>query len=169
MVPAKSVINIRPPLKSRACRARVACAGVGQSFDVRTIQVRAHHAHSFAVAPVEFPARLFEMELLRRECLAFANYGYAILTIEISALNRTIVPIRNAHVCPVNVSGFKIDDDAIWDSSSADNDFSVRSIGVSRMNPATACFKAEQATNSLVCGCDFGFGNFCNGFHALIS
>ena len=81
------------------------------------------------------------MELLRRECLAFANDGYAILTVEIDALDRTIVLARNAHVGPVNVSGFKIDDDAIRDSSSADNDFSVRSVGVSRMNPAAACFK----------------------------
>jgi hypothetical protein len=39
------------------------------------------------------------------------------------------------------VSGFKIDDDAIRDSGSADNDFSIGSIGISRMNPAAACFK----------------------------
>src|SRR5882724_12864291 len=109
------------------------------------------------------------MELLRRECPAFADDGYAILAVEISALDRTIVLARNAHVGPVNVSGFNIDDDAIRDSSSIDNDFSVRPVGVSRMNPAAACFEEEQATNSLVCGCVFGFGNFCNGFHALIS
>ena len=83
------------------------------------------------------------MELLRRECLAFANNGYAIPTIEIDALNRAIVLARNAHVGPVNVSGFKIDDDAIRDSSSADNDFSIRSVGVSRMNPAAACFEKK--------------------------
>src|SRR5713101_6446598 len=111
-------------------RPRVAFAGVDQSFDVRTIQVRAHHAHSFAVAPIKFAARLFEMELLRRECLAFSNDGYAILAIEIDALDRTIVLARNAHVGPVNVSGFKIDDDAIRDSSSGDNDFSIGSIGI---------------------------------------
>src|SRR6202008_4326114 len=58
-------------------RSRVAVATVDQSFDVRTIQVRAHHTHSFAVAPIEFAALLFEMELLRRECPAFANDGYA--------------------------------------------------------------------------------------------
>src|SRR5260370_824772 len=108
------------------------------------------------------------MELLRRECLAFANDGYTILAIEIGALDRTIVLARNAHVGPVNVSGFNIDDHAIRDSSSADNDFSVRSIGISRMNPAATCFKKEQATNSPVRGCAFGFGNFCNRFHALI-
>src|SRR4029077_6835703 len=104
-------------------RSRVAVAGVDQSFDVRTIQVRAHHAHSFAIAPVKLAALLLQMELFRRECLAFANNGYAILTVEIDALDRTIVLARNAHVGPVNVSGLKIDDDAIRDSGSADNDF----------------------------------------------
>src|SRR6266566_1460399 len=132
------------------------------------MQVRPHHAHSFAVAPIKFAALLFQMELLRRECPAFANDGYAILAVEISALDRTVVLVRNAHVGPVNVSGFKIDDDAVWDSSSGDNHFSVRPIGVSRMNPAATCFEKEQATNSLVRGCAFGFGNFCNRFHALI-
>src|SRR5204862_1792604 len=111
------------------------------SFNVRTIQVRAHHAHSFAVAPIEPAARSIEMKLLRRKRLAFSNDGYTILAIEIGALDRTIVLARNAHVGPVNVSGFNIDDEAIRDSSSADNDFSVRSIGVSRMNPAAACFE----------------------------
>jgi hypothetical protein len=102
---------------------RVAFAGVDKSFNVRSIEIRAHHAHSFAIAPVKFPALLFEMELLRRKRLAFANDGYAILTVEIDALDRTVVLVRHAHIGPVNVSGFNIDDDAIGDSSSADNDF----------------------------------------------
>src|SRR5882724_3394248 len=109
------------------------------------------------------------MELLRRECPAFANDGCAILTVEIGTLDRTVVLVRHAHVGPVNVSGFKIDDDAIRDSSTADNDFAIRAVGVSRMNPAATCFEKEQATNSPVRGCAFGFGNFCNRFHVLIS
>src|SRR3954469_7596665 len=87
------------------------------------------------------------MELLRRECLAFANDGYAILTVEIDALDGAVVLARNAHVGPVNVCGFKIDDDAIWHSGSAEDDFSVRPIGVSRINPAAACFEEEQAAS----------------------
>src|SRR4051812_37058103 len=94
------------------------------------------------------------MKLLGGECLAFANNGYAILAVEIGALDRTVVLARNAHVGPVNVSGFNIDDDAIRDSSSADNDFSVRSIGVSRMNPAAACFEIKQsASRCFAAGC----------------
>src|SRR4029077_10781500 len=128
-------------------RARVAFACVDQGFDLRTIQVRAHDAHAFAIAPVKFAALLFEMELLWREGLAFANNGYAILTVEIDALDRTIVLARNAHVGPVNVSGFNIDDDAIRDSSSADNDFSIRLVGISRVNPAAACFQKKQSAS----------------------
>src|SRR4051812_44643864 len=94
------------------------------------------------------------MELLRRECLAFANDGYAILTVEINALDRTIVFARNAHVGPVNVSRLNIDNHAIWHSASAENDFSVRSVGVDRMNPAAACFEIKQSASScFAAGC----------------
>src|SRR5437667_3388248 len=94
------------------------------------------------------------MELFRCKRLAFANDGYAILTIEISALDQTVVLVRHTHVGPVNVSGFKIDDDAIRDSSTADNDFSVRPVGISRMNPAAACFEEKQsASRCFAAGC----------------
>src|SRR5207253_9959719 len=59
------------------------------------------------------------MELLRCKRLAFANDGYAILTVKIDALDRTVVLVRHAHIGPVNVFGFNIDDDAIRDSGSS--------------------------------------------------
>ena len=83
------------------------------------------------------------MELLRRKCFAFSNDGYTISTVEISAFDRTIVPIRNAHVSPVNVTGVTIDNDPIGHSAAGDYDFSVRPVGVSRMNPAAASFEEE--------------------------
>ena len=58
------------------------------------------------------------MELLRRERLAFANDGYAILTIEISAFDRTVVAIGNAHVGPVDVSSLKMDNHAVRNPTS---------------------------------------------------
>src|SRR5438309_2078887 len=84
-----------------------------------------------AIGPIKLAALLFEMELLRREGLAFANDGYAILTVEISALDRTVVLARNAHVGPVNVSGFNIDNDAVRNSTPGYNDFPVGAVGVS--------------------------------------
>src|SRR5437879_4899290 len=96
-----------------------------------------------AVGPINEAVLQIELEidLLRSERFTLSDDGCTILAVEISTLDRTIVPIRNAHVGPVNLSGLNIDDDAIRDSSTADNHFSFRSIGVSRMNPATACFE----------------------------
>jgi len=65
------------------------------------------------------------MELLGREGRAFIDDSYTIPTVEIGALNGTIVPVRNAHVGPVNVSGVNIDNDPVRNSSSADDDFSI--------------------------------------------
>jgi hypothetical protein len=53
------------------------------------------------------------MELLGRERAPFRNDCLAVATVEISALDRTIVPVRNAHVGPVNVTGLKIDNHAV--------------------------------------------------------
>ena len=36
---------------------RVAAAGLDQRFDVRAVEIRAHHAHALAVAPIELAAR----------------------------------------------------------------------------------------------------------------
>ncbi len=157
------------PFRLISTRPRVAFACVDQGFDFRTIKVRAHHAHSLAIAPVKFAALLFEMELLWRECLAFANDGYAILTAEIGALDRTVVLVRNAHVSPVNVTGVTIDNDPVGNSTASDNDFSVRPVGVSRMNPAAASFQEKQAPGCRGRRCAVWFGNFGNTFHALIS
>src|SRR5438034_10547453 len=97
------------------------------------------------------------MKLLRSERFTFTNDSYTILAVEISALDRTVVLARNAHVRPVNVSGFNIDDDAIRDSSSADNDFSVRPVGVSGVNLAAACFEIKQsASRCFAAGCKIG-------------
>src|SRR5207237_9080664 len=44
----------------------VAAAGLDQGFDLRPVEVRAHHAHALAVAPIELAAVLIEVDLLRR-------------------------------------------------------------------------------------------------------
>src|SRR5437016_13244618 len=100
------------------------------------------------------------MELLRRECFAFTNDGYPILTIEIGAFDRAVVATRNSHVGPVNVSRLNIDNDTVRNSTPAVNDFSIRPIGVSRMNPAAASFEEEQAAFCRGRRCAVWFGNF---------
>src|SRR5207237_4908195 len=44
----------------------VAAAGLDQRFDLRAVEVRAHHAHALAVAPIELARVLLEMDLFRR-------------------------------------------------------------------------------------------------------
>ncbi len=83
------------------------------------------------------------MQLLGREGFPFTNDGYPILTIEIGAFDRAVVATRNSHVRPVNVSRLNIDNDAVRNSTPGYDDFSVRAIGVSRMNPAAACFEKK--------------------------
>src|SRR5438128_9751135 len=157
------------PFRQIGSRTRVAFACVDQSFNVRTVDVCTHDAHSLAITPVKFAALLIEMQLLGREGFPFTNDGYSILTIEIGAFDRAVVATRNSHVGPVNVSRLNIDNDAVRNSAPGNNDFSVRPVGVSQMNPASARFEEEQAANRFVAArCAVWFGNFGNTFHALI-
>src|SRR5262249_24757814 len=136
--------------KHISARPSVAPLGSTKVFDIRTIQVAAHHAHSLAVAPIKFSGRLFEAELLRSECIAAGDDGSAILTMEIGALDRTIVLAGNAHVGPVDVTRLEIDDDAVRDSAAVDDDFAVRAVGIYGNNPAADdCIEEKQTADRL--------------------
>src|SRR5215475_11665358 len=65
--------------------------GLNERFDLRTVDVGAHHAHSFAIAPVELTARLIEMQLLRGERGAAGNNDLAVLSVQIRALDGAVV------------------------------------------------------------------------------
>src|ERR1700739_1362066 len=58
--------------------SRVKPVGISMSrfyerFDVRTIKIRAHDSHTFAVRPVEFPVLRVELELLGSPSRACRN------------------------------------------------------------------------------------------------
>jgi hypothetical protein len=104
------------------------------------------------------------VELLRRKRIAFSNDGCAILTIEIHALDRTIVLVGNAHVGPVKVTRLKIDSYAVRSSAAVDDDFAVRAVGVYRNNPAAdTCVEEEQAGDCLFAASALWFGNLSLG------
>src|SRR5215470_364810 len=65
----------------------VAAACLDQRFNVRSIKVGAHHAHALAITPVELPALLFEMHLLRSIGHALWNDDLAIPPIEVGAFD----------------------------------------------------------------------------------
>src|ERR1700688_1637746 len=87
---------------------RVVAAHLDERFDLRAIEIRAHDTHALAVAPVELAIFLIEMKLLRRERAAFGNDDGAIPSIEVSALDRAVVATGDAHVGPVDMTGFGI-------------------------------------------------------------
>ena len=91
----------------------VATAGLDQRFDLRAVEVRAHHAHALAVAPIELSARLLEMDLLRREGDALRDDDLAIPAIEVGALDRAVVQVGDTHVGPVDMARLRIHDDAV--------------------------------------------------------
>ena len=61
---------------------RVAAARLDERFNLRAVEIRAHHAHPFAVAPVELAVLLIELDLLRRERAARRNDDPAILSVD---------------------------------------------------------------------------------------
>src|SRR5262249_51750672 len=96
-----------------------------EGFDLRPIEIRAHHAHAFAIGPVELAVRLIEMELLWRECAAGGDDEPAIASIEVGALDGAVVAAGNAHIGPVDVPRFHVDDDAVGVRTIRRNDAAI--------------------------------------------
>src|SRR5262249_39009776 len=122
---------------------RVAAAGLDQRFDVRAIEVRAHHTHALPVAPIELALVLLEMDLLRREGDALRDDDPAIPAVEVGAFDRTIVEVGNTHIGPIDVTCFNVDDDPIAVSAIGDDRLFVGAIRIHRMNVAGVQFEYE--------------------------
>src|SRR5207248_8959853 len=103
------------PLREVLPRSWVALARVHQSLDLRTVEVAAHHAHSFAVAPVQLAVGLVEMQLFRGVRAALGDDRRAIPPVEIDALDGAVVSTRDTHIGPVDVPAVDIDHDAVGD------------------------------------------------------
>ena len=94
------------------------------------------------------------MQLLRRVRAALGNDGPAIATVQVHALDGTIVQIRNAHVGPVDVTRLAIDDHTIGYAAAGDEHLLVRAVGIDREDPPAAQVEHEQsATRGLTSGC----------------
>ena len=92
----------------------IAVAGLHEDLDVRSVQIRPHDAHPFAITPVKLLVPPIECELLGCERASFWHDQPAIAAVKVGALDRSIISARHvAHVRPVNVSGFGIHGDAI--------------------------------------------------------
>src|SRR5262249_35043041 len=80
--------------------SRVALTCVNERLDVRTVEVRAHHAHALAVAPVELPGRLLNLKLFGRERAARRNDGRHVSSVEIRADDRAVIRRDMPHIRP---------------------------------------------------------------------
>ena len=109
---------------------RIAAAGLDQRFDVRTIEIASHHPHALAIAPIEFAAVLFEVDLFRRVRDALRDNDFAIPAVEIGLLNRTVVEVGDAHVGPIDMTSLRIHDDAVGEMATGNNGLAVGAVEI---------------------------------------
>src|SRR5262249_12409340 len=143
----------------------IAAAGLDQRFDLRAVEVRAHHAHALAVAPVELAAFLLEVHLFRRVGAAWRHDDLAVPAVEVSALDRAVIEAGDAHVGPVDMPRRHIHGDAVGETAIGDDGLAVGAVGIHRVNAVAAQFKNEQPggtgrTRGSLCsrGLDYGHG-----------
>src|SRR6185312_5304422 len=98
-------IDRQPNAPSRLVAAvSLATTGFNQRFNLRTIEIGAHDAHTLAIAPIELAALLIENDLLRRVSDSLRDDHLAVLAVDVGALDGTVVQVGNTHVGPVDMA-----------------------------------------------------------------
>src|ERR1700688_3693225 len=112
-------------------RARVAFARVDKRFDPGAIQVSTHDSHAFTIAPVKLAVLLIELQLLRGESTSRRNNVRNVASVKIRALDGTVIGTGVAHVGPIEVTCFDVDNDAVGNPPSlTHDDLEVGAIGI---------------------------------------
>jgi hypothetical protein len=101
-------------------------AGAHEFRDVRAIEIGAHHAHAFAITPIEMAVDFVEHDLLGRSCLPRRHQHAMFAAVELGAFDRAVVRGNCArcrvavdqmdagpHIGPVHDLLFGIDLDAV--------------------------------------------------------
>ncbi|HTO66669.1 MAG TPA: hypothetical protein VMM15_36090, partial [Bradyrhizobium sp.] len=131
------------PLRRIRPRSGIALARIDKRFQLRAIEIAAHHSHALAVAPIELSALLVDLHLLWCERCALWNDDPAILPVEVDALDRAVVQAGNTHVGPVDVTSSGVHRNAIGQSAIGNDNLSVGAVRIHRMNAATAQLENE--------------------------
>src|SRR5262249_13689676 len=126
----------------------VAAAGFDQRFDLRAVEIRAHHAHALAVAPIELAVRLIEMELFRCVGDALWDDDPAIPAVEVGALDRAVVEVGDTHVGSKELTSLHIHADAVGEAAIGDDGLAVGTIGIHRVDAVRVQFENEQAAGA---------------------
>src|ERR1700688_4341345 len=102
--------NAHAPLLNFFARTCVASAGIDERFDLGTIEVGAHHPHALAIRPVKLPVLLIKLQLLGSESASRRNNVRNVASVKIRALDGTVVGGGVAHVGPIEMTCFDVND-----------------------------------------------------------
>src|SRR5262249_33070129 len=126
----------------------VAAAAFDQRFDLRAVEICAHHAHALAIAPIELAVRLIEVHLFRCVRDALRDDDLTIPSVEVGALDRAVVERGDTHVGPIDVTSLYIHGDAVGEATIGDDGLAVGTIGIHGVNAVPAQFEDEQPTGA---------------------
>ena len=79
---------------------------------------------------------------------AWRDDDLAIPSIEVGALDRTVVERGNAHVGPVDVASLDIHGDAVGEMAIGDDGLAVGTIGIHGVNAVSTQFENEQSARA---------------------
>src|SRR5262249_35485736 len=112
----------------------VATTSLDQRFDLRAVEICAHDAHALTVAPIELAGGFLEVHLLRRIGATRRNNDFAVLAVEVGALDRTVVEVGDAHIGPIDMTRGDIYRDAVGQTAVGDDGLAVGAVGIHRVN-----------------------------------
>src|SRR6202030_740378 len=107
-------------------------------------KIAAHDAHTLAVALIELAAFLIEDDLLRSMGSSLRDDYLAVLAVDVGALDRPVIQVRDAHVGPVDMASLGIDDDAVGQMAIRHDGLAVGAVRIHRVNAVGVNLKDKQ-------------------------
>src|SRR6266853_1322021 len=100
---------------------------------------RNSHAPVSGIAPVKFAVLRIELELLGSMRASLGNDGRQGFPIEIRAIDRAVIRAdATTHICPVDMAGLRIDDDAVREFPGLRDCLQVQPVGIARRHPTAS-------------------------------
>src|SRR6266567_2879695 len=121
-----------------------AAAGFDERLQLRAVEIAAHDAHTFAVAPIKLAALLIENDLLWSVGVSLRDDCLAILAVDVGALDRPVIQARDSHVGPVDMASLGIDDDAVRQMAIRHDGLAVGTVRIHGVNAAGVQLKNKE-------------------------
>src|SRR6185369_1895873 len=130
-------IDRQPDAPSRRIPAiDFAAPRLDERLQLRAIEIATHDAHALAIAPIELAALLIEDDLLRSVGVSLRDDCLAVLAVDVGALDGPVIQAWDAHVGPVDMAGFGIDDDAVGQMAIRHDGLAVGTVRIHGVNAA---------------------------------